>query len=213
MILYPLCNVCANCRWKKLLLLLLLLAAVLIYLSFADGGFGWGGWNWVHRQWATGSHEEGHSHEWIIWPGAADRRCSKWWSQQQLCKKLFEEDNLAWRLSVWCLAQCCCSSSKSLEAVYYYYYSSLAEKRKRKTRLNFWIFSLHSLDYSSSYLFPELNPDPPITAIRTCTSSTICLRSHQSKKELSQTKGELYQNYIWVIQAIYRQFWWLIFPL
>jgi hypothetical protein len=26
-----------------LLLLLLLLAAVLIYLSFADGGFGWGG--------------------------------------------------------------------------------------------------------------------------------------------------------------------------
>jgi hypothetical protein len=62
-------------------------------------------------------------------------------------------------------------------------------------------------------LFPELNPDPPITAIRTCTSSTICLRSHQSKKELSQTKGELYQNYIWVIQAIYRQFWWLIFPL
>jgi hypothetical protein len=43
MILYPLCNVRANCRWKKLLLLLLLLAAVLIYLSFGDGGFGWGG--------------------------------------------------------------------------------------------------------------------------------------------------------------------------
>ncbi len=111
MILYPLCNVRANCRWKKLLLLLLLLA--------------------------TGSHEEG-----IIWPGAADWRCSKWWSQQQLCKKLFEEDNLAWRLSVWCLAQCCCSSSKSLEAVYYYYYyyyySSLGEKRKRKTRPKFW---------------------------------------------------------------------------
>jgi hypothetical protein len=70
----------------------------------------------------------------------------------------------------------------------------LGKKEKEKLDPSSEIFSLHSLDYSSSYLFPELNPDPPITAIRTCTSSsTICLRIHQSKKELSQ------ENYIRII--------------
>ncbi len=69
---------------------------------------------WVHTQWGR-SHWERHY---------------QWRSKQQLhqtaaaardennCKcristEPLEEDNLAWRLSLWCLAQCCCSTSES----------------------------------------------------------------------------------------------------